>query len=135
VIGNESEYGNKYEDAWDAEHVKLPASRKNCFKDFETQKLLPKWPVIVKALTADIKSIEDLRLAMMQYNQSYYDSWDFVALEVFVEKILSPEDSQKFFSTTVRPPFPSLSLYLLNLKSPAIEPNERKKKEEKKLTN
>lgn len=101
MIGNEQQYGDTYEDAWDAEHVKLPASRKNCFKDNESQKLVAKWPVIVKALSADIRSVEDLRVVIMQYNQSYYNTWDFLALEYFVEKMLTPEEAQTFFSSTV----------------------------------
>lgn len=105
--GNESQYGDQYEDAWDSEHVKFPSSRKNCFKDAETQRLLPKWPIILKALGADIQSVEDLRVAMLQYNQSYYDSWDFLALEYYVEKILTPEEAQAFFTTTVRTTNPS----------------------------
>jgi len=102
VDGTENEYAGTYTDAWDAEHVKLPSSKKNCFKDPESQKLLPKWPVVVKALGADIKSVDDLRVAVMQYNQTYYDSWDFDALAVYLEKMLSPGESEEFFASTVR---------------------------------
>ena len=87
-------------DAWDAEHVKLSCSRKNCYKD-DAGHLKVKWDLIKAALKTTYRGTQDLQDAILVYNDFYAAEWSFAALNQFFNEYSASEESQYFFGELV----------------------------------
>eukprot|EP00160_Parvularia_atlantis_P003608 Unigene13020_Nuclearia_a/m.39490 Unigene13020_Nuclearia_a/g.39490 ORF Unigene13020_Nuclearia_a/g.39490 Unigene13020_Nuclearia_a/m.39490 type:complete len:325 (-) Unigene13020_Nuclearia_a:636-1610(-) len=83
-------------DAWDADHVKLPCSRKNCFKDVHGRLKL-KWDLIQSAIATEYRCPQDLQDAILVYNDTYTAEWSFAAMHHFFNEHVTADESRSFF--------------------------------------
>lgn len=55
---------------------------------FEQDTVVPRWSVICEALNREIKSVEDLEKAVLEYNSRYASRWKFRGLHILLEQVL-----------------------------------------------
>ncbi|GLV41171.1 Poly(ADP-ribose) glycohydrolase [Carabus blaptoides fortunei] len=98
---------------WDANHVRMPFSRKNIFpvKDSKKTVLKPRWDIIKSSLSQPIKTSVQLEEAVFSYNLRHRK---FEALHHFFEEVFDEEESKHFFHTLL-PQIIQLALQLPEL--------------------
>ncbi|CAG0889946.1 unnamed protein product [Darwinula stevensoni] len=110
----------KYEDLWDAVHVRLPCSPKNLYpvqKSGGEREVVGRWELIRRALKPsgrEIQDSHDLETAIMEYNSIYANKWDFSTLHHFFNDILEEDESLAFFKE-ILPKLIDLALDLENI--------------------
>ncbi|XP_070976147.1 poly(ADP-ribose) glycohydrolase-like isoform X2 [Oncorhynchus clarkii lewisi] len=83
-------YPNKFRDAWDEVHVKMPCSKSNLFP-VGNQEVQERWELIQKALNREFSSSHDVKNAILKYNVAHAKRWDFTVLHLFCNKDLEPD--------------------------------------------
>lgn len=100
-------------DVWDQYHVRMPCSPKSQYpKNKDT--VVPRWSVICEALSREIKSVEDLEKAVLEYNSRYASRWKFRGLHILLEQEFEDEECAYFFGKTL-PAMIQLALMLPQL--------------------
>lgn len=82
-------------DAWDGHHVRLPCSPSNLYPVGDSVK--PRWEIIKSALQRPIENSKDLERAIMSYNRTYANRWNFTGLHEFFNEIIEEEEKSCFF--------------------------------------
>lgn len=54
---------------------------------FQQDTVVPRWSVICEALSKEIKSVEDLEKAVLEYNSRYASRWKFRGLHILLEQV------------------------------------------------
>ncbi|KAK3580069.1 hypothetical protein CHS0354_001021, partial [Potamilus streckersoni] len=93
-----------YKDKWDHYHVRMPCSDQNEFpvQEKHGKKIVRRWDIITRALSGDIKDINDLEAAIISYSHRYFEKWDFQTLHYFFTKDLEEQECREFFSKTMK---------------------------------
>ncbi|XP_047668044.1 poly(ADP-ribose) glycohydrolase [Tachysurus fulvidraco] len=94
-------YPNKFQDAWDDMHVKMPCSEKNLFPMENEDGVQSRWELIISALETESKSSLDIREAILTYNTTHAKRWDFTALNVLCTEGLEHTEAQYLFDVTL----------------------------------
>lgn len=109
-------------DKWDGNHVRLPCSNENRYKeigeDGEEHNRL-RWALIDKSLLTTINNSHELENAIKAYNTKYKDIWNFTALHELMENEFLEDESKNFFEE-VLPKMVILALRLPHLVSSPI---------------
>ncbi|XP_029636415.1 poly(ADP-ribose) glycohydrolase isoform X1 [Octopus sinensis] len=107
-------------DCWDENHVKMPCSiQSECVVE---KQLKERWEVIQNALISNIKSPQELEVAILRYNYRYRNVWRFDGLRKFFDNMMEVE-YQSFF-TSLLPKIALLALrlpYLCNQPIPLLK--------------
>lgn len=106
-------YPSSHSDIWDQYHVRMPYSPKSQYpKNKDT--VVPRWTVISEALSKEIKCVEDLERAILEYNSRYASKWKFRGLHALLEQEFEEEERAHFFNKTL-PAMVKLALSLPQL--------------------
>lgn len=54
---------------------------------FQQDTVVPRWTVISEALSKEIKCVEDLERAILEYNSRYASKWKFRGLHALLEQV------------------------------------------------
>ncbi|KAK2852627.1 hypothetical protein Q7C36_007828 [Tachysurus vachellii] len=107
-------YPNKFQDAWDDMHVKMPCSEKNLFPLENEDGVQSRWELIISALETESKSSLDIREAILTYNTTHAKRWDFTALNVLCTEGLEHTEAQYLFDVML-PKMVTLALSAPNI--------------------
>ncbi|XP_017086402.1 poly(ADP-ribose) glycohydrolase [Drosophila eugracilis] len=85
---------------WDSEHVRLPCAPESKYPrenpDGSTT-IDSRWGMIERALLQPIETSEELQAAILSYNSTYRNQWNFRALHQLLEEELDESESRVFF--------------------------------------
>lgn len=85
---------------WDAEHVRLPCAVESKYPveaEDGTSDIESRWGMIERALLRPISSSKQLQAAILSYNTTYKNLWNFHALHELFEEELDESESRCFF--------------------------------------
>ncbi|KAJ3285479.1 hypothetical protein HK104_009468 [Borealophlyctis nickersoniae] len=99
-------------DVWNADYVRLPCSRGNTHHSSKSQIRFSKWDVIVTALRAPMRSVEDLEEAIFTYNPTHRNRWNFSGLSHFLNEVA---DNTPDIFRTILPGMAQLALRVKEL--------------------
>ncbi|KAH8326794.1 hypothetical protein KR059_006693 [Drosophila kikkawai] len=85
---------------WDSEHVRLPCAPESKYpreNEDGTTSIDSRWEMIERALLQPIESAVELQAAILSYNTTYRDQWNFRALHQLLDDELDESESRVFF--------------------------------------
>lgn len=85
---------------WDSEHVRLPCAPESKYpreNEDGTTSIDSRWEMIERALLQPIESAAELQAAILSYNTTYRDQWNFRALHQLLDEELDESESRVFF--------------------------------------
>lgn len=114
-LGPPDPHPSSYSDVWDQHHVRMPCSPRSLYPiSSGSDSLVPRWSVICKSLQRDIRCVNDLQKAILEYNTRYAEKWNFKGLQYLLKQEFEEEEHDYFFQHTL-PAMISLALDLPNL--------------------
>ncbi|KAH8280646.1 hypothetical protein KR054_003406 [Drosophila jambulina] len=85
---------------WDSEHVRLPCAPESKYprqNEDGTTSIDSRWEMIERALLQPIESAAELQAAILSYNTTYRDQWNFRALHQLLDEELDESETRVFF--------------------------------------
>ncbi|KAH8367284.1 hypothetical protein KR200_007754 [Drosophila serrata] len=85
---------------WDSEHVRLPCAPESKYpreNEDGTTSIDSRWEMIERALLQPIETAAELQTAILSYNTTYRDQWNFRALHQLLDEELDESESRVFF--------------------------------------
>ncbi|KAH8235571.1 hypothetical protein KR032_002670, partial [Drosophila birchii] len=85
---------------WDSEHVRLPCAPESKYpreNEDGTTSIDSRWEMIERALLQPIESAAELQAAILAYNTTYRDQWNFRALHQLLDEELDESETRVFF--------------------------------------
>ncbi|KAH8234568.1 hypothetical protein KR038_002970 [Drosophila bunnanda] len=85
---------------WDSEHVRLPCAPESKYpreNEDGTTSIDSRWEMIERALLQPIESAAELQAAILSYNTTYRDQWNFRALHQLLDEELDESEARVFF--------------------------------------
>jgi len=110
-------YPDRYRDAWDRNHVRMPCSKENLYPTKE-KKIRKRWELIEETLVKPIRSSRDFQNAIMAYNIHYKDKWDFEGWHAFCNFYLSVKEKDEILNRIL----PEVVVLALRLPSICTQP-------------
>eukprot|EP00033_Pygsuia_biforma_P001931 GCRY01002153.1.p1 GENE.GCRY01002153.1~~GCRY01002153.1.p1 ORF type:complete len:667 (+),score=164.22 GCRY01002153.1:166-2166(+) len=113
IIKNNPLSSSSFCDSWDKDHLRLPCSPKNVYREVTDQeKPKSRWLLIKNALQKPLCTFQDLQRTILSYNRQH--RWDFSGLDYFFDKCCSIEERNLLFTHTL-PYMQRLALQLPSL--------------------
>lgn len=94
----------RYLDAWDEHHVRLPCSPSNTYTErceSGSKKTVPRWGKICQALSKPILTVQDLIRAIQECNPTRTRKWRFDALDALLNEEYSRSERDAFLRDTL----------------------------------
>ncbi|XP_020721497.2 poly(ADP-ribose) glycohydrolase isoform X1 [Bombus terrestris] len=111
--GTPKPYPTHQVEKWCQDYVRMPHSKRSVYPIDEngSRRCRNRWEIIQESLLQSFVSTHQLENAILSYNHTYAQRWDFTALHHFFSEVLDEDETNNFFETLM-PKMVQLALQL-----------------------